>query len=181
MVPRQEAAFMVGLSFASSGSRREDRFFLFVSMMTVKNAHKSVVRSEHHKPAKYDYFISQTARQRIAPDDPWNRLTTAWRNFTIQQMTNGSLVPNPAEDYEDSSKDPDLQPLIVPSCKCGHEGYGPVEMYGQYGEEIPATATKKNGKAFARGNYWNTTRRVEPLWTDGSKDGGNDNKLPELP
>ncbi|KAG4443970.1 hypothetical protein IFR05_000610 [Cadophora sp. M221] len=46
----------------------------------------------------------------------------------------------------------------------GHvQGYGPVEKYVESGEEIPCTATTKAGKAYANGNYNNSTKRLKYL------------------
>lgn len=39
-------------------------------------------------------------------------------------------------------------------------GYGKVEDYAAAGMEIPPTATIRRGKAFAKGNYFNTTKRL---------------------
>lgn len=39
------------------------------------------------------------------------------------------------------------------------EGYGKVEDYLANGEEIPCSATTNEGKAYAKGNYFSTTKK----------------------
>jgi hypothetical protein len=56
----------------------------------------------------------------------------------------------------------DVQHIKFDSEYGAMEGYGAVEAYVANGMEIPCTATTKVGVAYAKGNYFNTTKRLYP-------------------